>query len=582
MPKDIEAKGFALPSMVEEQQLVADIAIRHQDSKNYLTPYWSDFQRYYQMYRSIPNASFQGYQGRANLYVPYAYSTVETVMPRLTANQPKISVAPRNPTDLKGSKKLQTLVDYYWQKMKMKAKYKGWVKDSLIYGTSILKLTWKTGTKYDGPCAEVVDLAGSEIYFDPTTPNINDPHNWWIHEYEETLENIKANKNYTIANVDELTPQDQTNDYYKDFREFIAGRTPGKDTVAKKGKIWEFWGEVDGEARLIVILNEKYIIRNDKNPYDHDCPPFIAIVDVEDPHEPLGIGEIEPIESLQYELNDVRNQRMDNVTMILHRMWEVLKGADIDESELVWRPNGIVHTDIQGAVKPIEVPDVTRSSYNEETLIKQDIATASGVTDYARGLGNQGSTQANETARGISMMQEVANARFQLKLDNIEDGIILFGERLIALIQQFLPEDMVIRITDDRSTKWQKFTKKDIQGQYDAAVEMGATQPMNRQVRRAEARELLATVAPYVQQMADGQQRLTRYLKFLEETYNMPTEEDQPEQMMPMEGQPVGSTPGQPGAALAGMEGMLGQMGANMGGVTATTPPSEVRNYQQL
>ena len=37
------------------------------------------------------------------------------------------------------------------------------------------------------------------------------------------------------------------------------------------------------------------------------------------------LGEIEPIEYLQYELNDTRNQRMDNVNLIINRMWKGVK-----------------------------------------------------------------------------------------------------------------------------------------------------------------------------------------------------------------------------------------------------------------
>lgn len=572
----------------QEKKLAEAIKERHHASEDYLRHYQSKWQDYYQIYRCIPNENYQIYEGRADLYVPYGYSTVETVFPRLTANQPRIIAAPRTPSDLKGTKPLQTLIDYWWEKMRARARVKLWVKDGLMYGTGVNKLTWKKDDEYDGPCMEVVDLAGGEIYFDPENPDLNDPNNWWIHEYEMEVEDILDNPNFTIPEnylIDEGSGEvsqgpELIADYYKEFREFVTGKTPQKDPVSVKGKLWEFWGKVNGESRIVVILNEKFVIRNDKNPYKHGRPPFVAWVDTQVPHIPLGIGEIEPIERLQYELNDVRNQRMDNVTQILHRMWKIHKGADIDETELVWRPNGVVHTDMMEGLLPIEVPDVTKSSYNEETLIKQDIQTASGVTDYARGMGNQSGTQANETARGIAMMQEVANVRFQAKLSNLEDAMVIMGEMLIDLLQQFLPRKIVIRITGEEGIEWREFSRKEIQGNYDVKVEMGATQPMNRLTRRADARDLIATVAPYLANMPNGIQRLDRYLNFLEETYDMPPIEEKEGGAMAQPG-PQPSTPGQPGPGLAPMEEAYGQIGKTLGGTPPGQKSPEIRRLSE-
>ena len=582
MPKKIKINSRMEREAFEDMSLVDMVSVRRQNSQNYLINYWDKWRDYYQLYRSIPNNAYQSYVGRANLFVPYVYSTIETIIPRLTANQPKAQVAPRRPTDLRGAKLNQILFDYYWQRQRMKAKFKLWVKEGLLYGTGVVKTVWNSVK--DEPETFVVDLAGGSIFFDPTNTNLNDPSMWWIHEYEESIDDILENPNYEIPGFlkrdDELIVEggkdDAVGNYYKDFREYVQGKTPGKDSEARVGKIWEFWGLVDNKPWLISVLDGKYLIRNEANPYEHGRPPFVVWVDIPVAHEPLGIGEVEPIERLQYELNDVRNQRMDNVTQNLHQMWKIHKGADIDESELVWRPNGVLHTDLMEGIEPIQVPDMTRSAYNEESLIKQDIEVASGVNDFNRGVQGDG---ASDTARGLMLQQEVANARFQAKLDNIEDGLIILGEMQLANIQQFMPESKVIRITDNKQVKWREFSKKEIQGQFDLVIEMGATQPMNKEVRRANARELIATVAPYLQTMPDGANKLNRYLKYLEETYDLTN--DLEEEGAPAVGlapfTPQASTPGQAGPLLAANEAIYGQQGADLGGAPAGQTAPELR-----
>ena len=84
------------------------------------------------------------------------------------------------------------------------------------------------------------------------------------------------------------------------------------------------------------------------------------------PNEFYGLSAVGLVEHLQHELNTTRNQRIDNVSFVLNRMWKVRRGADIDDSELVSRPHGVVHVDNPDDVTPFEMSGVTASSYNEK------------------------------------------------------------------------------------------------------------------------------------------------------------------------------------------------------------------------
>ena len=63
------------------------------------------------------------------------------------------------------------------------------------------------------------------------------------------------------------------------------------------------------------------------------------------------------MKDLQAELDTLRNQRIDNISFVLNRMWKVRKGADIDEAELVSRPHGIIRVDNPDDVTELAMND---------------------------------------------------------------------------------------------------------------------------------------------------------------------------------------------------------------------------------
>jgi hypothetical protein len=500
--------------------VVQMVSTAYKNSLNFQRPYFERFNDYYRMYRAIREDGKQNYAGRAKLYIPYVFATIETIIPRLVGSKPKIEAVPREANDIEKAKMNNNLFNYQWDEMEMKALLKLWVKQTLIYGTGIVKLSWlfaetkkepvvmpeevlggeiETEVKIDKPNAELVDLF--DFYIDPNATTIDDA-SYIIHRSERDLKELQDNPNYTVPKG--LVSQ-VSEDSYKIQRDAILGLVKPKDINSKKIEVLEFWGDYDfgkgKEPALIVVANNQ-LLRAEPNPYAHKQKPFIKMEDTQIPFSFWGIGEVEQMESLQYELNDIRNQRMDNVTLILNRMWKVLKGQ-VDEEDLVSQAGQIVHVDNMDALDAFETPDVTGSAYNEETLVKSDMQLVSGVNDVtaggAQGKGKGEAGVSNQTATGIALLQEAGNARFKYKLDNIEDALVSFGKQLLALNQQFLDTPRTLRIVGDGYTKWVDIEPDNIIGEYDITVEAGSTQPMNKSVRRAEARELLQTIMPLVQ-----------------------------------------------------------------------------------
>jgi len=469
----VEKEASSLPKKV---QLVVD---RFKIAENWRRPLQDDWNRYYKLYRSQSEENDDPW--RSNLFIPYAFSTIETILPRLVTNRPKFEFVPRGPEDKDRAKMVNELMSYQWDVMGMDLTLVKWVKECLIYGTAILKVPWVMEKDFDGPRPEVVDIF--DFFIDPRATSIKNAK-YVIHRTIRTMKYLKDMESLGIyKNINKVEGGKKVEDMKAERYANIGLSVPAEDKEANEVEILEYWTD----DRIITVADRRVIIRDEKNPYNAG-KPFIAIVDHIVPHEFYGIGEIEQIESLQYELNDWRNHRMDSKTLTLNPMWWVPPGADLDD--FVAEPGALFSG--PEPPKPINVRTDKLSDYREEEIIKGDIQTTTGVSDYSRGVESAPGIS-NETATGISLIQEAANMRFRMKVMLIEEmGIKELGLMLLKHNQQFLTEDKVIRVVGDLGYEWKTITPDDIKGEYDIIVEAGSTQPMNEMMRRKKALDMLS------------------------------------------------------------------------------------------
>lgn len=432
--------------------------------------------------------------GRSNFYVPHAFSNVETVFPRMTSKRPRTLVKPRGPQDVEAASVLHKLVEYAWERANIDAVVRRWVKSSLIYGTGIVKVSWKTKNvnetkkkfklktlsfeeesvpvvKYDDVCVTNIDLR--DIYVEKGATTVQDAGHI-IHRSWETKTAIESNPNYSnTANVQYGASNDK-------ISRGLSAEDRDKYNKSGYAEVLEYWED----DRLIVVAGGQ-IVQDGPNPYDCKRKPFVAMVDQIDDMTFYGIGEVEPIEGIQRELNTLRNQRMDFNNLTLNPVFKVMPNAVTDEDSIMFVPGHkiFMNTNDPGAVTPFEMPQIPFASYKEEESIRMDLQTITGVSDYARG---SDATRMNETATGISLIQEAANERFNAKVRNMEQAIGEMVELMVSMYQQFITKERVFRITEDETDYFETITPEDIQGEFDIFVEKGSSLPSNKMQKRSE------------------------------------------------------------------------------------------------
>lgn len=468
-------------------------------------PHEEKWVRWYKLYRSYTEKKDTG----ANLFIPYTFSAIESVVPRIIstmfASRPFIGVLPVNEESVDKAKMHEKLLDYQLtQRINTIELASMWIKEALMYGTSHIKPVWRYEIRnvkqkvpvtsilgvsmeskyqdteivaYDDPHVEHIDIW--DIYVDPDATNVDDAE-YVVHRVFRTKEHIKRMaQNGIYKNIEKIgnsfspTSSDEIGSEERMSSIGLSKSPKQQDKI----ELLEYWTD----ERIIVVANRSAIIRNEPNPFWHGKKPFIRIVDHPVPHEYYGIGEIEPIEYLQYELNDTRNQRMDNVNLVLNRMWKVLRGADIVPEQLISRPGGFIEVDDMGDIEEVKFTDVTSSSYKEEEEIKRDIDRTVGVFDYARGE----TTDRRETATTASILSNAANERFKLKVQLMEDmGLRRLGLMLIQLNQQFIDSERVIRVVGDDGVNFEILSPEDIMGEFDIMPIGSTVEPIiNKETR---------------------------------------------------------------------------------------------------
>jgi hypothetical protein len=438
-------------------------------ASDYRKAFEDRWKRYYGLYRS--RAKPQDDETRANIFVPEVFTAIETLTPRLVSNflnssKPAIRVFGREESDMANAVSAEKLLAYQFEKMEMPLKLISFYKQALLYGTSVGKVYWDYRVRkgrngedvvvYDDPAFEVLDVF--DFYIDPGATGIDDAR-YCIHRKFLSWEDLKKRESDGIyRNVEKLK---NCGGYVESAS--VGDREPGdsSDPLEERTfEILEYWED----DRVVTVGERSVILRDVPNPFDHGKKPFVQMVFVPVPFEFYGIGVIEPIEGLQMELNTKRNQRLDNVNMVINRMWLLQRGAMDDLRQLYSRPGGVIVVNDINGLQPLPSPDVTSSSYNEEEKIKSDIQNTSGISDYIRGM----ISSDKQTATEVRIKSEQGANRFDFNFKLMaEMGLKRIASLVIQLNQQFVESDRTIRIIGEKGADFRKITPAEIQGNFD-------------------------------------------------------------------------------------------------------------------
>lgn len=264
-------------------------------------------------------------------------------------------------------------------------------------------------------------------------------------------------------------------------------------------EIWKYWYRVGEQWWFAWTYQDQRQIRKpESNRYKHGKPPYVFGFLVPESHRLLSDSTLNIHRDYFVALNGLRNQRFDNVALILNRHAIVSEDAQIDMmSFLNRRPGGATTAkgDAQKAVMWDEIPDIRASAYNEETILDRDLQESTGVTAIRQGITERDDELATQTV----LRERKANIKGAVNIRVAAHTLIQPTiEMLIQLAEQYETDMTIMQIVgaalglggrDDLIPKL-----FEIQGQYAVQVYAGLGS-LSRDVKLAQIDRAIATMS---------------------------------------------------------------------------------------
>ena len=465
------------------------------------------------------------------LHIPYAFSVVETTLPRLLSNRPRMLVLPRNEQSERNVENMRGLIDAQQGQISYELKVQEAAKAGLLYGLGPQKTFWRLveGKKteirpssyvlqrlgkpwkkvkvpdrpFDDPMAEAINVR--DFFYDPFSSSVETAR-WMAARYWRDTGYCRDKRDSGAWNHFQPSDEDFEHGSVQKYRDAHQGarRAQGlPDPSERDTDLHEVIEYHDG-CHVVTVLDRKWIVHIAENEAFYGRLPFQVYRPTQVLGQLHGKGVIEPIEDLQLEINMLRTNRMWNAIMVLHQAYAYNDGL-IDPHRIKIGPGALipVNGDPKEILHPLTQGDIPNSSYREAAEIQADIERTSGISDSTSGA----DTGAAQTATGIQLVQASANARIQLMTRRAEVELIREGARhWVALNQLHVLEQREVQVPappspdePERRHLWLKLGPRELAGEFDIEPEGGSTTPENIPQMRQDAQikmQLLSAGAP--------------------------------------------------------------------------------------
>lgn len=554
---DIPAGGTLFPADPSAHaELLAWCLEEFNAADRHRAPLARRWKRYYKLYRSYVQRRTGDW--RSKLFIPIVWYVVEAVAPRMVAQLPKFIVNPIEEEDEEPAKVMEQMLEWAAGRSNLYLELVKIYGSALKYGTGIGKVRYERCVKkvrrkvpemadvmmtspmpmmdpatgqpmtdingqpmmgsqemprgqqptgrmkwekvervlYDGPICDFVPILN--FWPAPEATSIEDAR----YVIQRTFRDTKYVKRMFASGVWKMPPGVEVKDVFTSERDELTkvreeigdiNASPQNDL----SEVLEFWTD----DTLTVVLNRSAIVRCDDNPYEHGEKPFVRLVDYFQEGEFWGMGEIEPLEGFQDAINALWNQRIDNVRLVLNKMFAFDPENIIDQRDLQVRPGGTVRVrsrdiPVGQVLQELDFSDVTSSSYTEVAELERMTEKVSGVSGYTTGTD---SPTMNQTATGVSIITEQGNTRFALKVRMAElTALVPLSRMYASILQQFMPDEQAVRIVnDDGAQEWVKITADSLQGAFDFDIEAQSS-TVTESVRKEQSMSLIQTFSQII------------------------------------------------------------------------------------
>jgi hypothetical protein len=215
---------------------------------------------------------------------------------------------------------------------------------------------------------------------------------------------------------------------------------------------------------------------------------------------PFPSSPVELTSGLQKAVNELNNQRYDNVRQVLNRRYLYRQGNQVDVRALSRNvPGGLIGVSAPGAlsshVEPLPVQDVTASSYQEMDRLSLAMDDLSGSTAGSTVNANR---KLHETATGMNLMNEAGNQVREMELRTFtETWIEPVLRQLVQLVAMYETDATALTVAAKKA-KLLKVLPEYFNYKFSVSVNvgMGAVSPTQRMQKIQSAVATTVSLVP--------------------------------------------------------------------------------------
>lgn len=548
---------------------------------------------------------------KSNLFIPRTYQIIDTIRARmlmaLFKNRPYIEFVPIPSQQVRLSLQqsedkaeiASALLDEQLNKNDIVAKFYDYLTSMLVFPAGVMGVGWKYeedyvkrkvpepeiiqtqyGAQYTGNYVyevresietvwddnEFVNIDYFDFWPDPKGSNLDDCRGVFQREFA-TRDDILQRLNF-LDRLDEGIIYLQSVQELEKLRGVInleRGRERRLSEVGINDDMPEIFKNSNderlnknGEYELLhywednrhaILVNREKCIYDGPSPYwRHRKKPFITSSYDRLPNQFYGMSAVQILNDLQEEENTIHNQRSDNVNFIINKMWKVRRGADIDKSQLVSEPAGVLEVDRMDDVEEFGMKDVAASSFHQQNFISQIMENTLATPPVIRGASSSGDQTATETLK----QSNNASLRFDVKIQLFRSLDI---KRMAYLAdmnnQQFINSNRLVRLGTGQAMQWRNINPGEFIGERDYRPAGANVDPAaNKQARREQLTQmmqfLLQSKVPFVNLYKLIEEWLQAFDIKNAEKFILPQEQAKQQMQMMMAAQQQASGEGMP------------------------------------
>lgn len=362
-----------------------------------------------------------------------------------------------------------------------------------VIGTALEE---KMVTVRDQPTLEVCDFRN--LILDPTCHGDMDKANFAIYQFETSIGELRREggkyKNLDKINLENITsPLNDPDNESKDNSNFTF-----EDDTRKKFMAYEYWGyrDVKGDGTLTAIVATwvgSTMIRLEENPFPDQKLPFVLAQYLPVRRSSYGEPDGELLEDNQKVIGAVTRGMMDIMARSANGQQGIRKDAlDVTNRRKFERGQDYefnATVDPRQAMHMHTYPEIPASAQYMVQSQNMDAESLSGVKAFST-TGLTGNSLGETTGNGRSVLDAASKRELGI-LRRLAEAMIQVGRKIIAMNQEFLPEEVVVRITNE---EFVQVRRDDLAGNIDLKLTISTAEEDNAKVEKLSF--MLQTIGP--------------------------------------------------------------------------------------